>query len=93
MWAKNGEAFLYGFRTYARNNIGFNRYFTNLSTLRANQKLWNAMLLIARDLRTNDVFTRCIELMDKVLCFKEIEYSINRHRLNVLRKVVIAVVN
>ncbi|BDR12885.1 hypothetical protein VspSTUT11_08610 [Vibrio sp. STUT-A11] len=90
--AENSEAFLPGIRTYTGDNLWFNGYFTDLSALRTNQKLRNTVLMIALDMRTGDVLIKYIELMSEMFSLKEIQNTINRHRLHILSKMIIAVI-
>ena len=89
----DGVAFLPCVCSYAGNNLGINYYFSDLATFRADQELSSTMLMITFDMRTDDVFVRDIELMNEMFSHKKVQYPINRHRLDLLRKMTIAIIN
>ncbi len=89
----NGIALLPCVCPYAGNNLRINSQLSNTTAFRANQELRDTMLVVASNVRTYDVFVRYMESMSKMFSLKKIQYPINRHRLDLLRKMMIAVIN
>lgn len=89
----NGIAFLSCVCPYAGNNLRINSQLSNTTAFRTNQELRDTMVVIASNVGTDDVFVGYMKSMSKMFSLKKIQYPINRHRLDLLGKMMIAVIN